>query len=246
MEILVFAVVYMENNHIFKILYGVASKRYTVVDILPEKVSTFELNYTHFSKNITAGIGIFYNTFEDLVISEYGFNQETNKYIEKKSNSGKMQTLGCELTFLYEFSKNLRLETGISYQKTTDNNQKDIEVGYSPHFLGQVKMFYKVNQYLSFALTSYFVDEMETSWIPKNPNDTTSVAHRLGDKIDSYFLLGSNIRVENFYKGLYFSLHGSNLLNVQYRYPTTSQDEMLGKGSIGRKRFILATFGFKF
>ena len=57
---------------------------------------------------------------------------------------------------------------------------------------------------------------------------------RLGEPVDGYFLLGANLRVRNLFgTGLYVKIRGSNLLDEDVFYPTTSNNTWATKGYIG-------------
>jgi len=63
----------------------------------------------------------------------------------------------------------------------------------------------------------------------------------------SYFLLGTNFRVNNLiFDGIFFNFRISNLLNQKIIYPTDDQNKWANKGTFGNSRYFQATLGYKF
>jgi hypothetical protein len=79
---------------------------------------------------------------------------------------------------------------------------------------------------------------MESMWIAQNPI-SGEAAHRLGDKSNSYFIVGANIRADNIYKGLFANIRISNLFDTEIRYPTIQTTSSLIKGTYGQDRVII-------
>ena len=70
---------------------------------------------------------------------------------------------------------------------------------------------------------------------------------RVGQEVDSYYLLGANLRVDDLLgTGCYFNLRGSNILDEEYRYPTYVNNTWADRGTLGEPLMILATLGLKF
>lgn len=93
------------------------------------------------------------------------------------------------------------------------------------------------------AVTGNYVDEMETYY-----DDTLPVPGRLGERIDSYLLLGANLRIRNLLgTGLFLNFRCSNLLDQDVRYPATANNFLFAsRGTVGRGRSFLLTLGWKF
>ena len=237
------AVYSINKNNVAKIMYGTATNRMDST-LKPEKVSTLEFSYIYSTPKISLNASVFSSTFNDLVITEFNYDDVTQTYTQKSGNFGKMTTLGTELTLITRATDNLYIELGATYQNTKDKNNVNIDVAYSPNLLGQLKAYYKIDKF-SFAVTGYYIGEIESYWVPYNPISDTA-GHRLGDKIDAYFVLGANIRVDDIYKGLYVNLRMSNLLDQEIRYPVGQNNDMLKKGTLGMGRTFFATIGWKF
>lgn len=237
------AVYTFNDNHIFKLLYGEATQMQGE-EFKAKKQTTYEFDYLFTKENYTLSLSVFRNSFENLLNYEFLYSSQTQVYSEAITNSGNMYTNGAELNFITQPFTDFKIEVGGTYQQTIDADNKDITVAYSPNFLGQIKMFYVLGKF-SFAITGYYVDEMESLWIKENPI-TNEPAHRLGKKAEGYFNLGTNIRADNIYKGLYANLRVSNILDTEIRYPTIQSTSPLANGTLGQIRMIFATIGWKF
>lgn len=250
-----FAAIYALNeNHIFKFLYGQAINRPSFFQnttnlllepgkgfLKPESIQTIEINYiSSFSSNFTLNISVFRNTLENL-ITRVSESDNSGNYSTWSANAGKMITYGTELTLNTEPFENFRLELSGTFQETEDKRPgfENIDVAYSPKLLGYVKASYRRKGF-TIALNGNYVGAMETFW-------DVLTSSRIGDRVDGYFLIGANFRLENiFLKGLFFNLKCSNLLDEQIRYPTFTNNDWATKGTIGLRRTILATIGLKF
>ena len=161
------------------------------------------------------------------------------------SNVGEMTTNGAEMSILFSPTRRFYFELSGTYQDTTDRRPgfENIEVGYSPKFLGYLKASYFINKDISLAVTGNYVDKMESYF-----DDTLIPPGRLGDRVGGYFLLGANLRVRNFLTtGMFLNLKVSNLLDEEIRYPATASNNLYAtKGTIGRGRSFLLTLGWKF
>lgn len=237
------AVYTMKNNHIFKLMFAEATQMQPL-GFEPKKQRTFEFNYLFTQKKYSIGLNVFRNYFWNVINSEYLYDQETGTYSEIYTNSGNLKSTGFELNFITQPFTNFKVELGGMYQKTIDENNKSIAVAYSPDLLGQAKVLYQIQKF-SFSVIAHYVDEMESLWIKDNPN-TGEEGHRLGNKADSYFIVGANVRVDNIYKGLFANLRVSNLFDTEIRYPAVQTTSSLIKGTYGRGRMIFGTIGWKF
>lgn len=99
----------------------------------------------------------------------------------------------------------------------------------------------------TFSITDNYADQMETYWDETIANPNGSFGNRIGDKVAEYFVLGANLRIDHlFVKELYLNIRCSNLLNAKIRYPTTTMNQWLDKGTLGKNRTILISMGWKF
>lgn len=257
----------VNNNHVFKLLYGKSIIRsYNDVNVVlnknlydisfdfakPELIRTYELNYSaKISTAINANFSIFRNSLDDL------FSRDTDiitmngqqVYVTYPSSSGKLQTNGFESTFILKPSKQLMAEISATYQKTENQNNKNIEIGLSPKLLGYVKFSYQTE--LSFAdatfsITGNYVDKMRSYWNNK-VNADGSIGYRTGLNTPAYLNMSTNIRLSNlFSSNLYLNMKTSNLLNSKINYPTYTINEWADKGTIGHGRFYFFTLGYEF
>jgi outer membrane receptor protein involved in Fe transport len=211
-------------------------------DLVPEEIQTFELNYIGtWSPKLQVSVSLFYNLLDKLIFRSF-FTAPDGTVVISQQNVGEMDTTGAELTIVAKPSEKFTLELSGIYQDTKDKRVdfEEIEVGYSPQFLGYVKASLFLNKDISIALTGSYVDKMESLY------DATTSA-RLGAPTDSYFLLGANLRIRNMFgSGLFLNIRGSNLLDTKIFYPTTPNISWATVGPIGRGMSFLATLGYRF
>ncbi len=248
-----------DKNH-FKLLYGMAINRPSffqnsknsldplLEDLRPEQIQTLEVNYIgSFSKKFTISTSIFRNELNNLITRVVKFDDEGN-YQSWSANAGKMVTNGVELTLNAEPFKNFRLELSGTYQETDDKRPgyENIQTAYSPNFLGYIKAAYRTKKF-TFAITGNYVDDMETYWDETLKDENNPFGQRIGDRVDGYFLLGANLRIEDlFIKGLYLNIRCSNLLDEEIRYPTFTNNDWATRGTMGIRRTFLISIGMKF
>ncbi|NIM14255.1 MAG: TonB-dependent receptor [Candidatus Aminicenantes bacterium] len=255
------AIFYLNDDNIFKFLFGKAINRPSFFqnthnsldpnrdNLEPESIQTLELNYiSNLSSVFTLNASVFRNTLNKLITRIVEFDEQTNEYESWSFNAGKMVTNGIELTLNAEPVLNFRMEFSGTYQRTEDKRDgyKDIEVAYSPKFLGYVKASYRWDTF-TVALTGNYVGAMETFWDEAKENPDSSFGGRIGEKVDGYLLLGANVRIEDlFVDGLYLNIRCSNLLNEEIRYPTYTNNPWADRGTIGIGRTFLVSLGYKF
>ncbi len=237
------AVYSLTDKHIFKLLFGEATQ-FHHYGFDPKKQMTFEFDYLFTEKAYSIGLNAYQSKLENRVDFEFDFDWETSTYSNTVTNSGDITTTGVELNFIAQPYPNFKVEVGGAYQISTDDENSDITVAYSPNLLGQLRAIYRIKNY-SLGITGYYVDEMESMWIKE---DTTSKvgAHRLGAGSWDYFITSANLRADDIFKGLFASLHVSNLFDRTIKYPTTQTTSQLQRGTFGPGRVITATLGWKF
>jgi outer membrane receptor protein involved in Fe transport len=254
------AIYYLNNRNIFKFLYGKAINRPSFAQnfrtqllslrpcLEPESIQTFELNYIGtLSSHLSINASIFLNTLKNLITRVIEFDEEYN-YQTWSANAGKMVTNGVELTFNAELFENFSLELSGIYQKTKDKRAgyADINVAYSPNFLGYLKTYYRIEK-ITLSVTGNYVGSLETFWDATIENPDGTFGARIGEKVNGYFVLGANLRFENiFLKGFYLNIKYSNLLDQEIRYPTTTGNSWATRGTIGYGRMFLVSLGYKF
>lgn len=256
------AIIYALNDkNIFKFLYGKAINRPSFFlntmnhlmepgegPLEPENIQTLELNYiAAFSAGFTLNAGIFQNTLEKL-ITRFSELDENGDYRTWSKNAGKMVTNGIEITIKTQPFRNFRLELSGTLQKTKDKRTgyENITVAYSPNALGYLKASYRTRRF-SAAVTGHYVGAMETYWDDSISNSDGTTGNRIGDKVKSYFLLDTNLRIEKLFgTGLYLNLRCANLLDKDIRYPTYTNNPWAIRGTPGHGRRFLLTLGWKF
>lgn len=244
------------EKNILKLLYGKAIARASffqsrdqVKDNLPnletEEIDTYEANYiTTPSSRVTVNFSLFHNILDNLIVRTV--SAEAGGITTYFANGGRLVTNGAELSIQVKPVERLLARLSLTYQDTEDQREgfEDIEVAYSPHFLGYAKISYQFTDRVSFALTGTYVDEMETEWDVRLNNYSGG---RVGEEVDGYYLLGANLRVDDIFgTGCYFNLRGSNILDEEYHYPTYVNNTWADRGTLGEPMQILATIGMKF
>jgi outer membrane receptor protein involved in Fe transport len=161
------------SDHIFKILYGEAINRPSFLqnitntldpdrdNLKPEKIRTLELNYISYAaKKYQVDLSLFRNSLTNLITRRAlwaGGDYETFS-----DNGGKLVTLGIEMTTRARFADRLMLEPSATIQKTENEEDKTRSVAYSPKILAYLKAVYRISEGTSLALTSNYVDELES------------------------------------------------------------------------------------
>jgi len=257
-----FAIIWsLTDRNILKILYGQAINRPSFFQntsnnlnsniplLQPEWITTYELNYiSYLSEKLIVNTGIFYNALNNLITRSSELDTSKN-YKTWFGNAGKMATIGGEITIQANPVKDLRMEISGTFQKTKDLRKgfENIQVAYSPKILSYLKISYCFLPEMYISLTGNYIGNMLPYYNDtiKNPNKTYGA--RIGDKVNGYLLLGSNVRIENLFNHSYYiDLKCDNVLNIEIRYPTTTNNEWADKGTLGPGRTFLVSIGKKF
>jgi outer membrane cobalamin receptor len=246
------AIIYNINSkNILKLIYNKAVSRPGVYEnsftiwkthplLQPQNITSTEINYLTIPKNkITCSFSLFYNKLDNLINRQVTYDAKGNVLIVN-NNSGKMETFGGELQIIYKPINDLKFDASFSYQKTTNELLK-IDAAYSPKVLANLKASYTIHKNIILAFCSYYVGRMESDW-----NEITKA--RISPASPAYFNLATNLRINNIFKsGLYFSVHGDNLLNTDIYYPPTSvNSSYLPNGTYDTGIQLFATLGLKF
>jgi len=253
------AVIYALNHkNVFKFLYGQAIKQPAMgenADLLMQdakdlesaEIKTFEINYMSAPvSDFIANLSIFRNELDNLISREMIAKPDGELFV-RSSNAGKMITHGIELGLKLSIFQKLEIDLSGSYQKSSNERKgfEDIDLGYAPEFLGYCKASYQFPHRITLAVSGNYVDQMLSKWEQSglDPED----GKRLGDKIDAYFTLNANLRIDDLYKkGLFLNIKGSNLFDEEIHYPTTAVNAWADKGLIGKGQEFLVTVGWKF
>lgn len=255
-----FAVLYyLDENNVFKFLYGQATNRPSFAQnyqntllaglepLEPESIQTLEVNYIGtYSPRFSLNASIFRNVLKKLITRVVDFDEDRN-YTSYSDNAGKMVTHGIELAISAEPIEYLRIELSGTYQQTDDKrreptNYENIEVAYSPKFLGYLKASYCGVGFKA-AITGNYAGAMETFW----DETLDPQGRRIGDRVKGYFVLGANLRFDDlFMDGLFLNIRCSNIMDEEIRYPTFTNNDWATRGTIGYGRTFLVSLGYKF
>lgn len=259
------ALIYSLNErNVIKLLYGEAIKqpsieqnsgmlKFDLPSLEPARIKTFELNYIYSpSEKFAANISIFRNELDNLISRKNEYDIEKGEWITYSANAGRMSTNGLEVGLIFEPVANLRFNLSGIFQdsKNEEAGYEDIGLGYSPGFLGYLKLSYRISKNVVLAFTGRYIGDMDTEWNnePRDPDaNDWSPKGRLGKSIDAYAVLNANVRVEDlFIKGLFINLNISNLLDEEVRFPATRSNAWADRGTLGFGRTLLLSLGYKF
>lgn len=258
------AVLYQFNpRNTLKLFYGKAIKQPAMSDLQtyclhpdwptlkPAEISTWELNYINTVGDVlTTNFSIFHNAINNLITRTDAFNPDGSLTIQS-TNSGKMNSTGCELRFIIKPARHLVLDLSGTWQESTDKTpgNNGIKPAYSPHFLGYGRLMYTFGIPAGIGLSWRYTDAMEsyydnTSIDPENPN--LGKAGRIGPAVPAYHTLDLNLRHDNIWKGMYAELRVCNVFDTEIRYPTTTANIWIDKGALGLGRWLYVSAGVKF
>lgn len=242
----------LNDKNYIKLLYGKAIRQpefqpnlenliFGGATLTPEYINTFEFNYIATpSSGFTVNLSLFYNQLKSLIARRLAF--VGGELVSIYGNGGELETIGGELSVMAKPIENFTLDLSGTYQKTKDKTEgfEDIDVAYSPNLIAHLKASYKFGENVIFAVVARYVDEMEPAW------DVVEDA-RIGQKVDSHFILDSSIRIM-FGDGYFLSIKGTNLFDTEYLYPTNINNNLWADlGTIGRglSRTFMVTLGKK-
>ncbi len=260
-----FATIYHVNTtNVFKLMYGSAIKQPAMADLHPyafnpdwdilepSKVSTLELNYiNNYSNWLTINTSIFYNSINNLITRKDVFNPDGSLTIES-TNGGEIKSIGTEFTLKTKISQKLIIDVSFSNQTSEDHEEHIDEhevTSYSPSWLGYFKGSYLLGNNFVISLIGRYVDGMST-YFDITYIDPTNTAlgknGRIAPSVPAYTVLDFNFRANQIWKGLFIELNVNNLLDTEIRYPTTTANQWMDKGSLGSPRSIYLSTGFEF
>jgi len=241
------ALVYSANdNNVIKFMVGSAAQdrdEFAFSD--PEKITTYEINHVITNDIFQLSSSIFYSNTESIIQRSIVIDQASGTVIDKSDNSGKLKTLGIELSGWYKYRETFIVSGSFSLQRTEDR-KFSVEAGYSPNILAKIKGEYLFGR-CNIALNGYYVGSMKTGYDlidEDNDDGTISIASRMGYDVGGYFNLGFNFRY-NKMNGFYINFNGSNILDKKFHYPANEIANMK-KGLIGQGRIVVLSAGYKF
>jgi len=248
----------LNNKNVIKLLYGQATKQPSFSENyrqLPENrpllnasdIQTLEFNYIlDIPSKFNLNFSLFFNQLNNLISTTNLLNQETREWEFYSANSGKMSTIGTELGVGYSPIDKLRINLSGVYQRSQDERTgyENIEMGYSPKLLIYGNASFQIFKKTSFTLIGRYVDKMETAWKTESTPENGS---RIGKTIKPQYIFDVNLRItEIFNSGFFSNAKICNILNTEIRYPTTTSNTWIDKGSLGKGRTFLFTVGYKF
>lgn len=241
-----------KSNHI-KLMYGSAVKAPSIgqnMDIVrkperpqmkPSTIQTIELNYIATIGNFaTLNLSVFRNYADKLITRVNSLSLGMINY-----SSGRLATTGSELSVLLKPTEKLIINLNAMYQISTDKTEgyENIELNYSPKFLGYGNITYRPFRNISANVNLRYVDKM----YPAFNISTTGDGARIGDTAPAYTVVGLNLRADNIIKdGIFISFSISNLLDTEIRYPVTRSQDYFDKGTLGYSRMFTINAGYKF
>ncbi len=229
------------NHHTVKAIYGQAVQTAGTLDLTRlEENSTVELSYTLAHERFVFETGLYRADLRNLQRTTQQWDPVNMVYVKRVDGSGRLVTYGVETEVRAIPIDHWNIEASFTYQYTNDEANPDIPPGNSPRMLGQIHTSYETSGF-TFALFADFVGEMRADWAW---TDMMGVWQRLGDDVDAYVSLGANVRYDHDATGIYASVHGSNLLNADIRFPANELINWEG-GGFGPPLSIFATVGLK-
>ena len=246
--------------HHIKLMYGMAVREPSIgenMDVVrypdrpqlkPAYMQTIELNYVGLVTSFASiNFSIFQNNVNNLISRT---NSLQNGVVQiYNTNSGKLQTLGTELSILIKpgtkFSSNLSL----TYQnsKNLQDGYEDIDLEYAPQLLAYISTSYKFYKQHTIAFSGYYIDKMETFWKVPGTSVIPSDGARIGEQSPAYFIGNLNLRFNNLLnKGVYCYAYVYNILDTEIIYPTTRSNDQFNIGTIGNSRNVSVGLGIQF
>ncbi|MEW8288329.1 MAG: TonB-dependent receptor [Candidatus Thiodiazotropha endolucinida] len=225
----------LDENHIFKLMHGTATQDSTPggssTRPKSEKSTTTEFNYVFSSNNLLLNASLFHTEFKNM----YYRNVDTTNRIVAAFNDGRQSIYGIEIMGQAPLTKNLSLDTSLTWQYNRDKN-RDTIADHAPRLLFKSKLSYRQRS-ITYSTNIHYVDEMRA----RQPfNDV------LRDDVGSYWNVSANIRYQNPEDAFYLNLNASNLLDEEIRYPGNTDMLDLDRNLIGPRRSIMLTAGLKF
>jgi len=244
----------LSDRHIFKVLYGEAIRNpplgiiadilfttatdetFDYPQLIPSRIRTYELNYSGVvGSKLSVHLSGFRNELKNL-ISQYFITLDDNSTVYYSSNRGEILTHGVEASLNYYPVKNINLSISGTYQHSEDVTKgiDNVDVGYSPDFLGYFKLSYSFLNHYSVFLRGRYVSSMLTEY------DYAKQA-RLGQETPAYTDITFGFIVNDLLaKGLQFKLNVTNVTGQDIYHPVTTLNQFADKGLLDfSRRFFL-------
>lgn len=232
------------DAHLFKLMAGDAIKLAATANKYrpPEKTRALELNYIYSQEDLMLSVSAFRNTLSGLQIEELlvssGTDLSVNTFV-----GGKIETFGMEVLLRYDIDENWESELGTTWQDSDNLVNSSLPLSYSPELVMHGKLVYR-NDNFSGALLGRYVGSMRPFY---EVLESMEVGPYIGDEASSYFVSDLNVRWDEVWDDLYFSLRVSNIFNEEVRYPNNPfNSTILDRGTIGAERSVFLTVGKEF
>lgn len=230
-------------SQVLKVAWGTASQDTDQIN-LPEaeRIETWEVNYTLTQPRWMLNAGVFQNRLSRLTRTLQSIDPATGTYLSQDDNSGRWETRGLELIAQAQPLPALDLSASLTWQRTEDT-EGPAAPGYSPALLAKLKADWRRGP-LTFAAYGNYVAPMQADWnFVAGP--VQGLVARIGEEVPGYWDLGLNLRWDPSGHGPYASLHVSNLLDAEIRYPANELADF-ARGLIGPGRVLTLTLGYAF
>ncbi|WP_083608129.1 TonB-dependent receptor plug domain-containing protein [Teredinibacter haidensis] len=230
------------SQDFLKFLYSTATQDNSSIELVePEHIRSYELNYLHAGKKNTVSISLFDNDIQK--VRRRILRYDAGGVNETVDNQSQWKTQGVE--FILTFRPNSRLTTELSgvYQESDDAAVDGLSVGYSPNHQLKFKMGYGWSEWKA-SSSVVCTGEMYTTYRLDYQHLTPEVQY-LGQPVDGYTLVNSNLRYQKNNSLWYLNLHAFNLLDSDIRYPANELANF-EYGAFGPARQITLTLGMDF
>ena len=241
------AIYQISESQLLKVMAGDAVKISLATQnfFRPERVRTVEINYTNSLENQLFSASVFRNALSNMVLEELVFLPggliDTDAVV-----GGSVETLGLELLLKQNIGEDLRVELGATYQDSSNSNQPDEILSYSPEVVLHGKASYEGNGFMASLLARY-VSEMESFYNVGSNRPGSPPAGFFGDPSDGYLVLDANIRWDDLWQGLFLSLRVNNIFDEEIRYPNNPINGVfMDRGQLGLERGVQVTAGYRF
>ncbi|MCP4522493.1 MAG: TonB-dependent receptor [Cytophagales bacterium] len=247
------AIYSINEKHILKFMYGQSKKRSSFVesvnlnppvanDLALADMSTLELNYlSTISSNLGVNFSVYYNDLSNLITRSISVDPTTGAVSVGVDASGKLRTLGSEVTVKYVPIQKLNIEVSASFQESNDltEGREDVELAYAPKFLGYLKSYYSINEKMTVGLKARYVGAMKGEW-------NNLLQSHMSEDAPAYVVADLNFRYDNIWKGIYLSGTIDNVLNQEIRFAAYQNNAWANRGVIGFGRRFFLTVGYEF
>ncbi|MFN9779893.1 MAG: TonB-dependent receptor [Alphaproteobacteria bacterium] len=194
------------------------------LNVRPEKTQAFDLGYRYQGDSVTASAALWYNTFEDRIVSAF----DPDLGISVDRNVGAVVLQGIDVEIGWRATEALFLYSSFSYNSS--ELQDDIRLGSTsflptkgktlvetPDWTAAIRGTYDINQHVRAGLQGKYVGERFSTDV----NDQIA---------DSYVTVDADLQVDLALFGLdnmLLQLNGTNLLDEEYVGSISSQTNAL-------------------